>query len=305
MLRWKAFFTIVFQGKVPYRNFVTRSFLSRTRYDSNRLCWKISEITSKYEKNDFCIRKSCGPSWSAEKKMFERVLITSDRIDGIPLHRLQHIQESISMVWWYSQIQPLLLGSQLEPWKNHTDSHHRWTVGRQSCSHYPDSTDRRSFEILCREREVRIASQVLAFFEQRQEKFERRQAVQVVTALGFIESQIFISVYTWFGCHYRRNYGTMGRQVFVQAIYSWKSAQVWRQNLQTGGYQWIHPELCNVHRSTRSNGRSWAYSNSGDAFIGWSWGMLSYRGSRQLLYQHSPGKVFVRTWYVSYRDTEK
>ena len=49
----------------------------------------------------------------------------------------------------------------------------------------------------------------MAFFEQQQQKFEPKQAVQVEAALGFIESQIFISIYTWFGCHYRRHYGTM------------------------------------------------------------------------------------------------
>ena len=38
------------------------------------------------------------------------------------------------------------------------------------------------------EREVRIAPQVLAFFEQGQQKFEPRQAVQIEAALGFIES---------------------------------------------------------------------------------------------------------------------
>ena len=64
------------------------------------------------------------------------------------------------------------------------------------------------------------------------------------------------------------NYGTMARQAFVQTIYSWKSAQVRSQNLQTGDYQWIHLESYNLHRPTRFNGRSWACSNSGDAFIG-------------------------------------
>ena len=35
-----------------------------------------------------------------------------------------------------------------------------------------------------------MAPQVLVFFKQRQQKLEPRQAVQVETALGFIESQI-------------------------------------------------------------------------------------------------------------------
>lgn len=74
-------------------------------------------------------------------------------------------------------------------------------------SHYWSSSQLYGSEIIrnsmSRERELRIAPQVLTFFEQRQQKFESRQAVQVETALGFIESQIFISIYTWFGCHYR------------------------------------------------------------------------------------------------------
>ena len=45
------------------------------------------------------------------------------------------------------------------------------------------------------EKEVRITPQVLAFFEERQQKFELRQTVQVGTALGFIKSQVFVSVY--------------------------------------------------------------------------------------------------------------
>ena len=155
------------------------------------------------------------------------------------------------------------------------------------------------------EREVRIASQVLTFFEQRQQQFEPGQAVQVETTLGFTESQICVSIYSWFGCHYRWKYGTLARQTFFQAIYSWKSAQIRRQNLQTGGYQWIHLELYNLHQWTRFHGRSWACSNSGDALIEWSWGISLNRGCWQLLHRHSSRESSVRTWYVSYWNTEK
>lgn len=74
-------------------------------------------------------------------------------------------------------------------------------------SHYWSSSQLYGSEIIQnsmpREREVRIVPQILAFSEQRQQECESGQAVQVETALGFTESQIFVSVYTWFGCHYR------------------------------------------------------------------------------------------------------
>ena len=56
----------------------------------------------------------------------------------------------------------------------------------------------------------------------------------------------------------------MARQAFVQTIYSWKSAQVRRQNLQASGYQWIHLLSYSLHWSTKSDVRSWACSKSGD-----------------------------------------
>ena len=35
---------------------------------------------------------------------------------------------------------------------------------------------------------------------------------------------------------YRRNNATIERETFVQTIYSWKSAQIWRQDIQASGY---------------------------------------------------------------------
>jgi hypothetical protein len=56
------------------------------------------------------------------------------------------------------------------------------------------------------------------------------------------------------------------RQAFVQTIYSWKSTQVWRKDVQASDYQWINLELYDLYWYARSHGRSLACSNSSNEF---------------------------------------